>query len=125
MHFGEGVGVVGAMGSGDAGVESVDSLGGAAEFGQGLGGHLVSRHIVGVVLDAEGEGLEGGFSVVLAEVLHGDAVAREGVGGVEGKNFVESGDLIHEFDVRPDGSIEWRDERRDFEADSGGVAIGA
>jgi hypothetical protein len=30
-------------------------------------------------------------------VLHGEAVAGEGVGGIELKNFVERGDLVHDL----------------------------
>jgi hypothetical protein len=33
-------------------------------------------------------------------MLHGEAVAGEGIGRVELQNFVEGGDLVHEFMVR-------------------------
>jgi hypothetical protein len=33
-------------------------------------------------------------------VLHGQAVAGEGVGGVGGKDFGEGGDLVHDLMVR-------------------------
>jgi hypothetical protein len=36
-------------------------------------------------------------------VFHGETVAREGVGWVELKDFVEGGDLVHELMVRVGG----------------------
>jgi hypothetical protein len=40
-------------------------------------------------------------------VLHGEAVAGEGVGGVCGEDFVEGGDLVHELMVRC-GGCRWQ-----------------
>lgn len=47
-----------------------------------------------------GELGEGEIGVALGVVLHGEAVAGKGVGGVELQEFGESGDLIHELMVR-------------------------
>ena len=100
FHLGEGVLVAGAVGGGDASVEAVEGLGGAIELGEGLGGHLVGGDVVGVVLDQRFELCEGLIRVALAEVLHGEAVAGEGVGGVGSKDFVEGGEFgvgVHEL----------------------------
>jgi hypothetical protein len=95
LHFRDGVGVANASGGGDAGVEAGDGLVVVALFGECLGRHLVGGDVIGVVLDAEIEGFEGSVGVVLAEILHRDAITGEGVGGVEGEDFVEGGDLVH------------------------------
>lgn len=95
LHFGEGVGVSGALGGGEAGVEAADGFGDAAELGEGLCGHLIGGDVVGVVLDEGCEFGEGGVGVVLSCVFHREAVAREGVGGVELEDLVECGDLVH------------------------------
>lgn len=95
FHFGEGVLVVGAVGGGDAVVEAGEGFVCAAELGEGLGGHLVGGDVVGVVADEGGEFGEGGFGVSLGVVFHGEAVAGEGVSGVEGEDFVEGSELIH------------------------------
>ncbi len=87
FHLGEGVLVAGAVGGGDALVEAVEGFGDVVEFGEGLRGHLVGGDVVGVVGDAGGELGEGGFGVVLGEVFHGEAVAGEGVVGVERRGF--------------------------------------
>jgi hypothetical protein len=100
LHFARGVGIVCAVGGGDAFVEAGDGFFGAALFGEGLGGHLVGGDVGGVVLDEGGELCEGAGGVALTEVFHGEAVSGEGVGGVELKNFVEGGDLVHELMVR-------------------------
>ena len=52
------------------------------------------------MLDAGGELGEGGVGVALGDVLHGEAVAGEGVGGVELKDFVEGGELVHRLILR-------------------------
>jgi hypothetical protein len=100
LHFAGGVGVVGAVGGGDAFVEAGDGFCGAALFGEGLGGHLVGGDVGGVVLDEGGEFCEGEVDAAVAEVFHGEAVAGEGVGGIELEDFVEGGDLVHELMVR-------------------------
>ena len=97
-HFGEGVLVAGAVGGGDAGFEAVEGFFGAAECDQRLRGHLVGGHVVGIVLDAGGELGEGGVGIALRDVLHGEAVAGEGVGGIELQDFVERGELVHSLD---------------------------
>jgi hypothetical protein len=103
FHFGEGVLVVGAVGGRDAVVEAVEGFVGAAEFGEGLGGHLVGGDVVGTVLDEGGELGEGDVGVAPADLLHGEAIAGEGVGGVGCEDFGEGGDLgvgVHELMVR-------------------------
>jgi len=92
--------VVGAVGSGDANVETIEGFLRAAELGEGLGGHLVGGNVVGVVLDECGEFCEGSVGLALADVFHGETVAGEGVGGVGLQNFGESGDLVHGLMVR-------------------------
>lgn len=110
LHFGEGMLVAGPVGSGYAGVEAFQGLGGAVELGKGLGGHLIGRNVVGVVLD---EGVELGecvVSVALGDVLHGQAVAGEGVDGVGCEDFGEGGDFsvgVHELMVRF-GGWDWQ-----------------
>ena len=99
LHFTGGVGVVGALGGGEAFFQAGDGLFGAAEFGEGLGGHLVARDVVGVVVDKGGEFVEGEIGVALSVVLDGEAVAGEGVGGVGGEDFREGSDLIHDLMV--------------------------
>ena len=47
-----------------------------------------------------GELGEGGVGVALRRVLHGEAVAGEGVGGIELEDFVERGELVHRLIVR-------------------------
>jgi hypothetical protein len=94
VHFGEGVLVARAIGGGDAGVEAGEGVGGTVEFGEELGGHLVGGDVVGGVGDEGVELDEGGVGVGLGE-LHGEAVAGEGVGGVEVEDFSELGDLVH------------------------------
>jgi hypothetical protein len=87
--------VSGALGGGEAGVEAGDCLGCAAEFGKGLRRHLIGGDVIGVVLDESCKLGEGGVGVALREVFHGEAVAREGVGGVELEDVVERGELVH------------------------------
>ena len=48
-----------------------------------------------MLVDADGELGEGDFGVALGEVLHGEAVAGEGVGGIEQQDFVERGEFVH------------------------------
>jgi hypothetical protein len=103
FHFGEGVLIVGAVGGGDAVVKTVEGFAGAAEFGEGLGGHLIGGNVVGAVLDEGGELGEGGVGVALADVLHGEAVASKGVGGVGCEDFSKGCDLIHGLMVRCEG----------------------
>ena len=99
VHFREGVLVVGAIGGGDAGVQLSEGLFGTAESDEGLRGHLVGGDVVGVVLDAGGELGEAGGWIALGDVLHGEAVAGEGVGGIELEDFVERGELVHTWIV--------------------------
>jgi len=99
LHFTGGMGVVGAVGGGEAFFQTGDGFYGTAEFGEGLGGHLVARDIVWVVVDKGGEFVEGEVGVALSVVLDGEAVAGEGVGGVGGEDFGEGGDLIHDLMV--------------------------
>jgi len=89
LHFGEGVLVVGAVGGGDAGVEAFEGGLGAAEFGEGLRGHLVGGDVVGGVGEEGGELGERGLWIALCSVLHGEGVAGEGVGGVFGEDLSE------------------------------------
>jgi len=91
FHLGEGVLIASAVGGGDAGVEAGQGFLGAAEGDEGLRGHLVGGNVVGIVLDAGGELAEGGVGMALGDVLHGEAVAGEGVGGIELEDFVERG----------------------------------
>jgi hypothetical protein len=98
LHFAGGVGVVGAVGGAEACFQPRDCLFGAAQFGEGLGGHLIGGDVVGVVVDEGAELGEGEVGVALCVVLHREAVAGEGVGGVDGKDFGEGCDLVHEFD---------------------------
>jgi hypothetical protein len=95
LHLAGGVGVAGVTGGFEAGLEAGDGFFGAAEFGEGLRGHLVGGDVVGIVADEGGELGEGGFGATLAEVFHGEAVAGEGVGGVELKEFIAGCDLVH------------------------------
>ena len=88
FHLGEGVLVAGAISRSDAGMETGEGFFGSAEFGEGLGGHLISGDIVGIVADEGCEFGEGGFGVSPGIVFHGEAVAGEGVGGVELQDFV-------------------------------------
>jgi hypothetical protein len=97
------VGVVGALGGGEALFQAGDGFVSAAQFGEGLGGHLVGGDVIRVVLDEGGEFGEGEVGVALGGVFHGETVAGEGVGGVGGEDFRESGDLVHELMVRCDG----------------------
>ncbi len=103
LHFACGVGIVGAVGGSDAFVEASDGFLGAALLSEGLGGHLIGGDVGRVVLDEGGELGERGGCISVAEVFHGEAVAGEGVGGVELKDFVEGGDLVHELMVRVGG----------------------
>jgi hypothetical protein len=91
--------VAGTTGGGEARFDAVEGFLGAAEFRQRLRRHLEGGHIVGIVLDAGGEGGEGGFGIALGEVLHGEAVAGEGVGRIELQDFVERGELVHTWIV--------------------------
>jgi hypothetical protein len=88
FHLGEGVLVIGAISGGYAFVEAGQGLLGATLFDEGLGGHLVGGDVVGIVVDEGGEFGEGEVGVALGVVLHGEAVAGEGVGGVELEDFV-------------------------------------
>jgi hypothetical protein len=87
--------IVRAVGCGDAKVETVEGFLRAVQLGERLGGHLVGRDIVGVVVDEGGEFGEGGVGLSLADVLHGEAIAGEGVGGVGVEDFGEGCDLVH------------------------------
>ena len=91
FHLGEGVLVVGAIGYGDASVQALEGFVDAVERDEGLRGHLVGRDVVGIVRDAVGELGEGRIGLALGDTFHGQAVASEGVCGVELKNFVERG----------------------------------
>jgi len=91
FHFGEGVLVAGALGGGDAGMELFERGFGATQGDEGLRGHLVGGNVVGIVLNTGGELGEGSVRVALGDVLHGEAVAGEGVGGIELEDFVEGG----------------------------------
>jgi len=51
------------------------------------------------VVDEGGEFGEGEVGVALGAVLHSQAVAGEGVGGVGGEDFGEGGDLVHDLMV--------------------------
>jgi hypothetical protein len=91
--------VAGAVGGADAGFDALERFLGAAEFGQCLRGHLVGGDVVGIVADEGGELGQGCVGVALREMLHGEAVAGEGVGGIELQNFVERGELVHTWIV--------------------------
>jgi hypothetical protein len=90
------VAVAGAGGGGEALVKDGDGLFGAVLFGKGLGGHLVRGDVVGVEFDEAGKLGEGGVGVGLRQVLHGETVTGEGVGGVKGEDFREGGEFVHE-----------------------------
>jgi len=100
FHLGEGVLVAGAVRGGDAFVEAGEGFVGAVELGQRLGRHLICGDVIGIVGDKGGELFEPFICVALANVFHGESVAGEGVGGVELKDFVECGDLVHTGMVR-------------------------
>ena len=106
LHFAGGVGVVGALGGGEAFFQAGNGFFGAAEFGKGLGGHLVAGDVVGVVVDESGEFGESEVGVALRVVFHGEAVAGEGVGGVGGEDLGEGGDLVHELRGASGGSCD-------------------
>jgi hypothetical protein len=103
LHFAGGVSVVGALGGCDALAETGGGFVSAAQFGEGLRGHLVGRDVVGIVVDEGGELGEGCVGVALADVLHGEAVTGEGVGGVDCDDFSEGGYLVHELMVASGG----------------------
>jgi len=83
--------IVGAVGGGNAVVELFERGFGAAEGDEGLRGHLVGGDVVGVVANADGELAQGEVGVAARDVLHGEAVTGEGVGGIELEDFVEGG----------------------------------
>ena len=95
FQFREGVLVVGSVGGGDAFVDAGEGGFGAACLEEGLGGHLIGGDVVGVVGDEGVEFGESCFDVGVGDVFHGEAVASEGVGGVELKDFVEGCYLAH------------------------------
>ena len=66
LHLAGGVRVFRALGGGDSFVEAGDGLLSAAQFGEGLGGHLVGGDVGGVVLDEGGEFGECGGGVAEA-----------------------------------------------------------
>ena len=99
VHFGEGVLVVGAVGGGDAGVETGEGGLGVAGGGEGLGGHLVGGDVVGVVVEDAGELGETFRGAVLGDELHGQAVAGEGVGWVGLEDLGEDCDFVHDFEM--------------------------
>jgi hypothetical protein len=49
-------------------------------------------------------------------VLHGEAIAGKGVGWVDGEDFGEGGDLVHDLMVRV-GGWGWQVEERETTAD--------
>src|ERR1700692_61118 len=93
LHLAGGVAVAGALAGGEPLLEEGDGLVGAVVAGERLGRHLEGGDVVGVVLEDQGELGERGVQVAVVEVLYGQTVAREGVGGVELEDSVESGDL--------------------------------
>lgn len=103
FHFREGMLVAGAVGGGDAFVETGEGFFGAARFDESLRGHLVARDIIGIVLDEGVEFDEGLIGVVFSDVGHGEAVAGEGVCGVLLEDLGEEGDLVHGLMVRCGG----------------------
>jgi hypothetical protein len=111
LHLAGGVGVVGAVGGFEAGSEAGAGFFGAAELDEGLGGHLIGGDVVGVVADQDDVLGEGRVGAPVAGVLHGEAVAREGVGGVELEDFIEGCDLVHVCMVGG-GSWGWQVGRR-------------
>ena len=87
LHFAGGVGVVGASGSGEAGLEAGLGFFAATGFEELLGGHLVGGDVVGRVCNDAVELGECLVRVAFGGVGHGEAVAGEGVGGVVGEDF--------------------------------------
>jgi hypothetical protein len=87
LHFIGGMGVACTLSDGKSFFEASYGFVGAAQFGEGLGGHLVCGDVVGVVVNERGEFGEGEVGVALGGVLHGETVAGEGVGGVGGEDF--------------------------------------
>jgi len=107
LHLAGGVGVVGAPCGGETFLQAGDGFFGAVVLCKGLGGHLVGGDVVGVVVDEGREFGESEFAVALSVVLHSEAVAGEGVGGVGGEDFGEGCDLVHELMVRC-GEVGWQ-----------------
>jgi len=100
LHLARGMGVAVALGGGEAFFQACDGFVGATQFGEGLSRHLVGGDVVGIVVDEGGELCESEIGPALTVVLHGEAVAGEGVGGVGGEDFGEGGDLVHKLMVR-------------------------
>ena len=86
---------MGAVGGGEAFVQAGEGFVDAVEGDEGLRGHLVGGDVVRVAGDAGGEFREGGMGVAEGDVLHGETVAGEGVGGVELEDFCEGCELVH------------------------------
>lgn len=101
LHLGGGVCVAGALGSGQAGIEAGACLVDSRELDECLCGHLVGGDVVGMVVDECVELSEGGGVVAVRDMLHRQAVTREGIAGIEFKNLVECGDLVHKFILEP------------------------
>lgn len=99
LHFAGGMDVAGALGGVEALCQACDRFVRATELGEGLGRHLVGGNVVGVVVNEGGELGERDVGVALGGVLHGQAVAGEGVGRVGLQDFGEGGDLVHELMV--------------------------
>ena len=89
------MGVAGALGCGETGVEAGAGFVDAGDFDQRLRGHLIGRDVVGVLGNESGEFGEGSVAVALRNVLHRETVTREGVARVEFEDLVECGDLVH------------------------------
>jgi len=95
FHLSEGVLVSGAVGGGDAGVEAGEGGFSAAELHHRLRGHLVRGDVVGGVADEDVKLSERGLGVATRDMFHGEAVAGEGVGGIELEDFIERGEFVH------------------------------
>jgi hypothetical protein len=88
---------------GNAVSEALDGFVGAAELGEGLGGHLVGRNVVGIVLDESVELGERRVSSALRKVSHREAVSGKGVVWVLLDHLGEKCDSIHSSMVRRRG----------------------
>src|SRR5579871_506638 len=89
FHLSQGVLVARTVSRRDATVQALESLFSAPRLGKSLGRHLIGRNIIRAVFNERGEFNESGINIALADVLHGEAIARKGVRRVKLQNFEE------------------------------------
>ncbi len=94
-HLREGVLIACAVCRSNSVVETGDGELRIAVGGKGLGRHLVGGNVIGVGLNATLELRQCLLNFVLADELHGEAVAGEGVVRVGGEDLREGGELVH------------------------------